>query len=154
MINHRISAGGIVVQNNKVLLVHHYHINKFDFWVMPGGGIESDEGIYKAAEREVLEETGLAVTAERIAYIEELIDEGNYVCKLWVYCNPGHGNLRTDYKDADETFLREAYFFSKDEIQNTNVFPPILKDSFWEDLSDGFSSIKYIGYEMTEESLS
>ena len=61
MKNHRISAGGIVIQNNKVLLVHHYRPNEFDFWVLPGGGVEGDEGILKAAEREVYEETNLEI---------------------------------------------------------------------------------------------
>jgi 8-oxo-dGTP diphosphatase len=63
----RISAGGIVVQDNKVLLVHHCQQDAFDFWVMPGGGVEGHEGILKAAMQEVFEETNLAVTAERIA---------------------------------------------------------------------------------------
>ena len=69
MIGQRISSGGIVVHKGKVLLVHHYQNDGFDFWVMPGGGIEGDEGILRAAEREVWEETNLKVRAERIAYV-------------------------------------------------------------------------------------
>ncbi len=51
---------------------------------MPGGSIEGDEGIFHAVEREVWEETNLRVAAKRIAYVEELIDEGNAICKFWV----------------------------------------------------------------------
>jgi len=141
----RISAGGIIVQQNKVLLVHHAYENSFNFWVLPGGGVEGTEGFIKAAEREVYEETNLVVRAERIAYIEDFIDEGRYVCKFWVYCKQKSGVLSTANKVAEETFLKDAGFFSKDEIQTMDVFPPILKDAFWEDLVDGFPQIKYLG---------
>jgi ADP-ribose pyrophosphatase YjhB (NUDIX family) len=80
----RISSAGIVVQDDGVVLMHHFQENVFDFWVMPGGGVEGNEGILKTAEREVFEETNLKVTAERIAYIEDFIDQGRYVCKFWV----------------------------------------------------------------------
>ena len=141
----RISAGGIVVQQTKVLLVHHHRENNFDFWVLPGGGVESGEGFMRAAEREVLEETNLVVRANRIAYIEDFIDEGRYVCKFWVYCKLEGGKLSTVNKEAGEAFLKDAGFFSRDEIQTMNVFPPILKNKFWEDLADGFPKIKYLG---------
>jgi 8-oxo-dGTP diphosphatase len=141
----RISAGGIIIRQNKVLLVHHHRENAFDFWVLPGGGVEGTEGFMKAAEREVYEETNLQVQAERIVYIEDFIDEGRYVCKFWVFCQLKGGDLSIINEEAEETFLKEAGFFSKDEIQTMNVFPPILKDAFWEDLEKGFSQIKYLG---------
>ena len=140
----RISAGGIIVQQNKVLLVQHAYENGLDFWVLPGGGVEGVEGFMKAAEREVFEETNLVVQAQRIAYIEDFIDEGRYVCKFWVYCKLQGGDLSTSNKEAEETFLKSVGFFTRDEIQTMNVFPPILKDSFWEDLAAGFPQIKYL----------
>lgn len=75
----RISAGGIVTFRNKVLLVHHYRENAFDFWVLPGGGVEGSDGILSASKREVYEETSLAVRANKIAYIGDFVDEGRYV---------------------------------------------------------------------------
>ena len=70
----------------KLLLVRHIEENGADYWVMPGGGIKGDEGIFKAAEREVWEETNLKVNAQKIAYVEDFIDNDKYVCKFWVYC--------------------------------------------------------------------
>lgn len=150
MIDQRISAGGIVVHDRKVLLVHHYRENEFDFWVMPGGGVEGDEGILKAAEHEVWEETSLTVRAERIVYVEELIDEGKYVCKFWVYCSPEDVNPSIEHKDVNEDFLKDARFFSKEELQGMNAFPTILKDVFWQDLEAGFPTIRYLGYKQQE----
>ena len=146
MIEQRISAGGIVVVDHQVLLVHHYQKGEFDLWVLPGGGIEENEGIFRAAEREVLEETNLIVHAEKIAYIEEFMDTGRYVCKFWVYCRLQQGKLSTEHKDRDETFIKEARFFSAAELRDLNVSPAILKNDFWSDLVHEFSTIKYLGY--------
>jgi len=141
----RISAGGIVVNENKVLLVHHFQENKFDFWVLPGGGVEGAEGFMKAAEREVFEETNLVVKAEKIAYVQDFFDEGHYVCKFWVYCQLISGCVGLNNKEDSENFLENIGFFSQDEIQAMTVYPEILKNEFWRDLAQGFPHIKYVG---------
>ena len=154
MIKQRISAGGIVIVGSKILLVHHYQKNEFDFWVLPGGGVEGNEGIFRTAEREVREETNFQVTAEKIAYIEEFMDEGKYICKFWVYCSldPGkQASLSTEHKEADEEFLKDVKLFSKEELKGMNVFPTILRNDLWQDLADGFPAIKYLGYEQSEK---
>lgn len=51
-------ASGYLVEDQKVLLVHH---NKFDKWVPAGGHIEPGETPAEAASREFLEETGINV---------------------------------------------------------------------------------------------
>ncbi len=40
---HRISAGVIVQNEQKLLLVHHVIPGRYDFWVCPGGGVQADE---------------------------------------------------------------------------------------------------------------
>lgn len=144
----RLSAGGIIVQENKVLLVHHCMEDGTDFWVMPGGGLKGSEGIFRAVEREIWEETGLSVRARHIAYIEELIDDDCYVCKFWLYCSFEHGKLSLDHREAAEGFLKEVSFFSKAQLQGMNVFPPILKGDFWQDYKVGFPTVKYLGYQL------
>ncbi|MBW0252589.1 NUDIX domain-containing protein [Cellulomonas sp. PS-H5] len=51
-------CSGYMVEDEKVLLVHH---NRFDKWVPPGGHIEAGETFAEAAEREFQEETGIYV---------------------------------------------------------------------------------------------
>lgn len=146
MIKQRISAGGIVIINNKVLLVHHYQENAFDFWVLPGGGVEENEGIFRAAEREVLEETNLKVKAIKMVYIEEFMDEGKYVCKFWVLCKMEKGMLSIEHKGKNEGYIKDAKFFSEEELRGLDVFPEILKSDFWQGLDSGFPEIKYLGF--------
>ncbi|MFI5940286.1 NUDIX domain-containing protein [Streptomyces uncialis] len=53
-------CSGYLVEDGKVLLVHH---NRFDKWVPPGGHIEPGESFADTAVREFREETGLVVEA-------------------------------------------------------------------------------------------
>ncbi|KNF09143.1 ADP-ribose pyrophosphatase [Gottschalkia purinilytica] len=61
-----ISAGGIVVFGNAILLLKKYNGD----WVLPKGKIEDNEEIVKAATREVFEEGG--VKASVIKYLGKI----------------------------------------------------------------------------------
>ena len=59
------AAGGIVLDNNKILLVknrkNEYVDNSKSFWGFPKGHLQDGEAPKDAAKREVLEETGFIV---------------------------------------------------------------------------------------------
>lgn len=54
-LKYHFTASGIVIDNDRVLLIFHRYLNK---WLHPGGHIENEEEPHQAAQREVLEETG------------------------------------------------------------------------------------------------
>lgn len=55
-----LTAGGILIHQDRVLLVRH---KKLGFWLNPGGHLESGELPHQTAEREFFEETGIKVRA-------------------------------------------------------------------------------------------
>ena len=71
------AAGGIVLINNKILLVKNKLSDEYKndynsaFWGYPKGHLDEKETPVKAAEREVFEETGFKVTSVRTKPIAE-----------------------------------------------------------------------------------
>ncbi|MBA4536545.1 NUDIX domain-containing protein [Bacillus aquiflavi] len=51
-----ITASGIVIKEEKMLMIYHPNIKK---WLQPGGHVDEGETPLEAAKREILEETGL-----------------------------------------------------------------------------------------------
>ncbi|MEM0467546.1 MAG: NUDIX hydrolase [Candidatus Thermoplasmatota archaeon] len=57
--NPRITADGILIKNQEVLLIKRKNTPFQGFWALPGGFVEYGETTEQAVIREVLEETGL-----------------------------------------------------------------------------------------------
>ena len=69
------TAAGILVHDNKVLLVKH---KKLGIWLNPGGHVEGDELPHQTAEREFFEETGVQVRARDLAGLAEKLGSSEY----------------------------------------------------------------------------
>lgn len=64
----RHTGRGIVVHNNKILLMERWRPG-MHYFSIPGGGIESGETPEQAAEREIGEETTIKVRVDRLALV-------------------------------------------------------------------------------------
>ena len=148
--DHRIAAGALVVRSDKVLLVRHHKPGAYDFWVAPGGGAEDAEDLHSALRREVLEESGLLVEPERIAYIEDLSTPTVRECKIWFYARMIGGELSSNSAEAARERITDAQFLSRAEFDGRTVFPPVLRDVFWADLEAGFPEPTYLGLRRME----
>jgi 8-oxo-dGTP diphosphatase len=77
------AAGGLVVRNGEVLLVHR---PKYDDWTFPKGKAEADETDEACALREVEEETGIACALRAEAGTTRYVDSRGRrkVVRWWV----------------------------------------------------------------------
>lgn len=64
----RVAVGVVVVHEGRVLLVERAKPPALGEWAVPGGSVELGETLGRAAEREVLEETGVSVRAGRVVH--------------------------------------------------------------------------------------
>jgi ADP-ribose pyrophosphatase YjhB (NUDIX family) len=136
--NHRISVGVLVESEGRILVVRHVKAGAYDFWVAPGGGVQGDESLRQAAQREAREETGLDVEPLDLAYIEELMQPGLRHCKFWFTGRALGGTLSADAPEATAEHITEAAWLSREELQRVQVFPPVLLGRYWQDRDAGF----------------
>ncbi len=106
----KVCAAAMVVENNRVLLARRATTPWLGCWYLPAGYVEDDENPIKAAERELLEETGLQAQVDGLhgAYYFEDDPRGNGL--LLVYhahrtggrlCLNGEAD-RADFFDVDQ----------------------------------------------------
>lgn len=139
--SYRISAGAIVEHDHRLLLVRHLRPQRYDFWVAPGGGVQGDESYEQAAAREVREETGLAVEATRLLYIEDLLSPQCRYVKFWFAARLLGGTLDTGHPEARAEHIVEAAWLDRARLHGRTVFPPVLEDRYWADRDEGFPSV-------------
>jgi ADP-ribose pyrophosphatase len=69
-----VAVGAIVFKDNEILLVQRAQPPSRDIWAIPGGSVEIGESLQKAAEREILEETGVKIRAEEPVFTFDYIE--------------------------------------------------------------------------------
>jgi 8-oxo-dGTP diphosphatase len=108
---HSVSVAGIVVRDDGRVLV----IKRDDngHWEAPGGVLELNESFEAGVQREVLEETGLEVTVERLTGVYKNLTHG--IVALVYRCRPTRGEPRAT-KEACE-----IRWMTKEEVQSAMV---------------------------------
>ena len=98
------AAGGLVLRDGEVLLVHR---PCYDDWTFPKGKRHDGETDEECALREVLEETGLVCTLGAEAGTTEYVDtKGRPKRVRWWLMEPQHGDF-TPTEEVDEVRLAE-----------------------------------------------
>ncbi|SIC09319.1 Putative MutT/NUDIX-like protein [Mycobacteroides abscessus subsp. abscessus] len=108
---HSVSVAGIVVRDDGRVLV----IKRDDngHWEAPGGVLELDESFEAGVQREVLEETGLSVTVERLTGVYKNLTHG--IVALVYRCRPADGEPHATEE------AREIRWMTKEEVQSAMV---------------------------------
>jgi 8-oxo-dGTP pyrophosphatase MutT (NUDIX family) len=116
--------------SRRVLLVRNRNA---DFWYAPGGGWQAgSEDIRACAERELLEETGIAGKICRLIYTQQFQDNPETIFLEWFWlAHPAGATEIPGQHHDDHGAVCEARWFTQDELQVLKVFPLRLKNTFW-----------------------
>jgi mutator protein MutT len=68
-----VGVGGIVIKENKVLLVRHTYGSFKGKWIIPGGHVEAGENIDDAILREIKEETSIEAEVKNIISVRSIV---------------------------------------------------------------------------------
>jgi ADP-ribose pyrophosphatase YjhB (NUDIX family) len=147
---HRIAAGGILFENNKVLLVRYRDTEIGSILVCPGGGSTELEGIKDTVKREFFEETGINVQPQNILMVEDLISKNYRIQKTWFLCKKING-IVVNTKEAELEGIIDVSWYTKLDIKNEVVYPDILKKNDWVDISSKnwqvcYNDIRYVNF--------
>ncbi len=103
----------------------------YDFWVAPGGGVDGNEDLRAAIQREAREECGLEIEPLKIAYVEDLWNADTRICKIWFTGRVIGGELTSSAAGAAAEHIVDARFVSRDEFDGKVVFPEVLRERYW-----------------------
>ena len=99
---------GAVIRDDHILLVkHREHATGRSYWIIPGGGREENETEEACVQREILEETHLVVTIERLL-LDEAALTGAYQRRKTYLCSVGMGDALPGYEPETEAAQRYA----------------------------------------------
>ncbi len=128
------------MHRDRVLLLRHLKPGLYDFWAPPGGGVAGAETLEHTAERETLEETGLRIEAQQMAYIDELIDASGRMAKFWFVARLVSGVLDPAANPDPQERIVDARWATQNALPDGHVFPAVLRDRFWRDQASGFAA--------------
>lgn len=105
---HSVSVAGIVIDDQDRVLVIRRRDN--NHWEPPGGVLELDETFEEGVRREVLEETGVHITVDRLTGVYKNLNRG--IVALVFRC---HANNQPRSTTAEATEVR---WMTRDEIKD------------------------------------
>lgn len=144
--NKRLCVRGIILNNNSIYLIHRIKPDR-EYYTFPGGGIEKNESLNDALNREIMEELGIKVTIIKELYKYETDDR----IETFILCNYLSGSF--EEANGPEFFSKEYKSHGKygqelielNELNGYNLMPPTIREEILKDIAVD-ASLKSINY--------
>jgi len=123
----QVAVGALVFDSGRVLLVRRGQPPAAGLWAVPGGRVRLGETLKQAAEREIFEETGVAIAAGDPVYTFDHLerDSDGRVRFHYVIVDLAADYLRGEIRAGDDA--REARWVSPAELAQLDVSPTTRK---------------------------
>ena len=129
----RVAVGAIVFKDDRVLMVRRGQPPGEDQWAIPGGSVRLGETLQAAAEREIMEETGITIRAGKAVYTFDAIvhDREGKVRFHYVINDLDAEYVSGEIQAGDDA--REARWLTVDELNQLPLNPvtrEVLRDLY------------------------
>jgi len=134
-------VAGVIIQGNKILVIHRIREGK-EYYVFPGGGVEKNETNEDALLREIKEETSIKVDIDRLIYVH---DYGSSQ-QLYYLCNYVNGRPKLASGSIEKQRMSEQKNYYQpvwvdlDQLPELLLYPLEICDWLIKDLKNGFPS--------------
>lgn len=122
-----VAGRGIIFNTkNELLLVAEDDLA----WHLPGGWCDPAENVKEGCVREIKEETGLVVTADKVVYVSEHMQKKdkfkNILQRLdfYVLCFSSNYDIPHDTVDPDNNLIIHRKYFTEAEFKSENIIIP------------------------------
>ena len=128
----RLATRGIVMHDDRLLLVNAWSDHRKSLWCAPGGGAEPHASLPDNLAREVLEETGLRVSVGAPCLINEYNDPKRnfHQVELFFRCTVEDPVIDDAWRDP-EGIVHTRRWVTRDEIGDMLVKPSSLAEVAW-----------------------
>jgi ADP-ribose pyrophosphatase YjhB (NUDIX family) len=122
---------GIALDNGRVLL---FNVIGWDWWALPGGGVEIQETSKDALRREMQEEISTDVSVSRLVWVvENFFKENNWsyheIGMYYLMDLPREANIinSVEYISKDGPVALRFRWFPQSELEDVNLRPTFLR---------------------------
>jgi len=124
--NPKVAVGAVVFKDERVLLVRRGQPPSKNLWAIPGGSVEIGETLQEAAQREILEETGIKIQAGEPVFTFDVIErDGTGKIRFhYVIVDLAADYVTGDTQAGDDA--AEARWVTAQEIDELKVSAPTL----------------------------
>ena len=138
--NIRIRVAGVIIKDNKLLLIAHKKKKKI-YWLLPGGGVQFGESLEESLKREFLEELQVNIKVKEPVIICDSVDPNNkrHIVNICFLCDCDNGPLML----GKDHRLYDFKFFDKEKISNITIFPPMNSNLI--SIMSGEKNLNYLG---------
>ena len=128
----RIRVSAVLRWQDRILLCRHEKAGRGDYWLLPGGGVNSGESLTDALHRELSEEVGISdeIPVEGpVAIVDSIAPQRGFIAKHVVHIIFA-GDLSGRSLEAvtsQDAAVRGHRLFERAELDDVVLHPPIQR---------------------------
>jgi 8-oxo-dGTP diphosphatase len=127
----RIRVSALLRWQGRILLCRHEKPGK-EYWLLPGGGVDSGESLVDALQRELLEEVGLEDQLPLegpIAIVDSIAPQRSFAAKHVVHIifSGDLSGRSLEQVESHDAAVRGHRLFGVDELDGVVLHPPIQR---------------------------
>lgn len=128
----RLAVRGLILHDDRLLMVNAYGDGRSNLLCLPGGGVEPGSSLPENLMREVHEETGLSISVNAPALVNEFHDPGTgfHQVEIIFRCQLLSGRLDPAWQDP-EAIVTDRQWVSKTQIAELHFRPLSLPTLAW-----------------------